>query len=100
MSLVTGGKKGRKIKSICLFAVVTLVIVSLYRQEVDDLRIGDIVKRIDTWENGIRFAQWNNAAETDKEYLSDWFDTLEKLIKPGDGEFFYLNFCMLMMYRL
>ena len=100
MSLVTGGKKGRKIKNICLLAVVFLVIVSFYHKEVDDLRIGDIVKKIDTWENGIRFAQWNNAAETDKEYLSDWVDTLEKLIKPGDGDFVYLNFFMLIMHRL
>ena len=49
----------------------------------DDDDIDIIVKRVDTWENGIRFAQWNNPAETDKEYLAGWVDILEKLTRPG-----------------
>ena len=72
-------------KTICVLAVITcLYVISphdiIHNEDHDDV---DIVKRVDIWENGIRFAQWNNDAETDKEYLVDWVDVLEKLIKPG-----------------
>ena len=88
-------KRARKI--VAVIAAVTFVFLNVHHIEhfnsfnviVDDLETIeslDIVKKIDSWKQGIRFAQWNNSAETEKEYLADWVDTLVKLTKPGKIE--------------
>ena len=44
------------------------------------------VRKIDVWPGGIRFAQWNNSAETDKEYPEEWVETISSLIEPGNAQ--------------
>ena len=88
---IRGSHSFRKNKKIsCFITVVTLVVLIVHNIELNNnidalemINPLDGVKRVDTWKNGIRFAQWDNPAETDKEYLDDWVDTLASLIEPG-----------------
>ena len=83
------GKLMKKTVPVCILALIACIFVLrphrfIYNEEnsadvdsieedpaiVDSIEeepaIVDIVKKIDTWENGIRFAQWNHPAEIDK----------------------------------
>ena len=83
------GKLLKKTVSVCILALIACIFVLrphrfIYNDEnsadVDSIEEDhaivdsieeepanvDIVKKIDAWENGIRFAQWNHPAEIDK----------------------------------
>ena len=44
----------------------------------------DIVKKIDDWPHGIKFAVWNKVDENiPKTFDEGWLDTIDRLIEPG-----------------
>jgi FkbM family methyltransferase len=51
--------------------------------EVKEIEALPIVRRVDTWQPGVLFAQWEHPSELDKAWPAAWTALLETLLAPG-----------------